>query len=322
MFDSMVLNEASLPFQSIQDCKNNIRDFFDLLHQAKTNDVQFSRVDGLEGDWNQLNYADGFSFNHWFNSIEDIDRQRQIKSVLANLKCPLVNVSSNKSNFDVSDVFFLHESNRDSEVFGLAFAHLNFSHSLSIASKACWLQSTVPIVKVWYEGDEYHELEIDVPNISSVQQIQPFLDSFKSLRQQNKAYLANLKNNNNNDFKNLIFTDSFLKSVSSSSLQPVDFKRLIAVLESLDKAIVNSKNMQELEMESSLTITDESKPTMADKSLARMRRFKHPTLGDTIFEPHIKNFVNGKRMHILADYNHKTICIGYFGNHLKTSGDR
>lgn len=322
MFDSVVLNEASLPFQSLQDCRDNIKYFFDLLHEAKNNDIQFSRVDNLEGDWNQLNYADDFSFDKWFNSIQDIDRQRQIKSVLANLKCPLVNINLNKSNFDARDVLFLHESNRDSEVFGLAFAHLNSSHSLSIASQACWIQSTVPIVKAWYEGDQYHELEIDVPNISSVQQLQPFIESFKHLRQQNKAYLANLQNYNNNDFKNLIFTDSFLKSVSSSSLQPIDFKRLIAVLESLNKAIVKSKNMQELEMESSLTITDESKPTMADRSLARLRRFKHPTLGDTIFESHIKNFVNGKRMHILADYNEKTICIGYFGNHLKTSGSK
>lgn len=322
MFDSVVLNEASLPFQSIKDCRDNINSFFDLLHQAKNNDVQFSRVDELEGDWNQLNYADGFSFDQWFNSIGDIDRQRQIKSVLANLKCPVVNINSNKSNLDVDNVFFLHESNRNSEVFGLAFAHLNYSHSLSIASKPCWLQSSVSIIKGWYEGNEYNELEIDVPNISSVQQLQPFLERFKSLRQQNKDYLANLKNENNSDFKNLIFTDSFLKSVASSSLQPVDFKRLVVVLESLDKAIADSKNLQELERASSLTITDESKSTMADRSLSRLRQFKHPTLGDTIFEPHIKNFVNGKRMHILADYHNKTICIGYFGNHLKTSSNK
>ena len=102
----------------------------------------------------------------------------------------------------------------------------------------------------------------------------------------------------------------------------MDFRKLIVVLESFNIAIVDSKNMKELEMGSSLTITDESKPTMVDRSLARMRRFKHPTLGDTTFDPHIKNFVNGKRMHILADYNDKTICIGYFGNHLKTSRNK
>ena len=102
MFDSVVLNEASLPFESIEDCENNITSFFDLLHEAKNNNVQFSRADDLEGSWNHLNYANGFNFDRWLNSINDRYRQRQIKSVISDLKCPLMNLVPNKSGVDAT----------------------------------------------------------------------------------------------------------------------------------------------------------------------------------------------------------------------------
>ena len=176
MFDSVVLNEASLPFESIEDCENNITSFFDLLHEAKNNNVQFSRADDLEGSWNHLNYANGFNFDRWLNSINDRDRQRQIKSVISDLKCPLMNLVPNKSGVDATQVLFYHENNCDSEVFGLAFAYLNHSHSLSASSKDWWLQDSVSLIKGWYENTEYHEETVHVPNVSSIRQLTLFFD--------------------------------------------------------------------------------------------------------------------------------------------------
>lgn len=319
MFDAVVLNEASLPFKSKTDCEANIEEFFDLLHEAQNNKINFSRVDEIEGDWNSLHYADGFNFNQWLGSIQDKDRKSQIISVLTGTKCPLLNINNNKSEVDTSDLFFLDGDDRDLEVLGLAFAYLNHSHSLSIASHSHWLKSPISIVKVWYEGNQQREEKIDVPNISSINQLRPFLDGFKARRQENKDYLTSLKVKDNDDFENLLFTESILKSFRSCSLQPIDFRMIINVLESLNKAIIISSNMQELSNNSSLTISGESKPTMEDANLVRWRRFKHPVLGDTVFEVHVKNFTKGKRMHILANYEDKTICIGYFGKHLKTS---
>lgn len=318
MFDSIVLNEASLPFDSLDDCEKNITSFFDLLHEAKNKNIQLSRADSLEGSWNHLNYANGFNFDKWLNSIEDRDRQRQIKSVISNLKCPLMNLVPNKSGVDVTQVLFYHESNRETEVFGLAFAHLNQSHSLSAPSKNWWLQNSVSLIKGWYENKTFLEEKVDVPNVSSSQQLTAFVDQFNKIRQENKSFLANLKVQNNDDFPNLLFTEKFLKSVRSTSLLPIDFRRLISVLTSLNSAIIKSENLQDLSNNSSLTITNESDTTMRNDVLAKQREFKHPTLGKKTFEPHIKNFVNGKRMHILPDYTEKKLCIGYFGNHLKT----
>lgn len=319
MFDSVVLNEASLPFESLEECEHKITSFFDLLHEAKTNNVQFSRADDLEGSWNHLNYANGFSFDKWLNAIEDKDRQRQIKSVISDLKCPLMSLASNRSRVDPNQVLFYHESNPDADISGLAFAHLNQSHSLSAPSKCCWQQDSVSMIKEWYENTISIKETVQVPNVSSMEQLAKFLDNFKALRQSNKSYLTSLKVKDNDDFPNLLFTESFLKSVRSVSLEPIDFKKLISVLKSLNSAILLSKSLLDLSHYSSLTITNESTPTMDNKTLARQRIFKHPILGNKTFEPHIKNFINYKRMHILPDYTEQKICIGYFGNHLKTS---
>lgn len=318
MSDSVVLNEASFPFESLEDCQNNINSFFDLLHEAKSNHVQFSRADDIEGSWNRLDYAPGFNLERWLNSIKDQDRQRQIKSVISDLKCPLIGLNPNKQGLDPDQLLFYHESNEHKEVLGLAFAYLNQSYSLSAPSKNCWIEDSISIVKEWYENNQPQKEIVCVPNLSSTEQLAVFLERLRELRQGNAEYLSSLEIKGNRDFPNLVFTENFLKSVRSCSLQIVDFKRLMAVLTNLNSAIAVSKNLEELGQNSTLTITNESDTTMNNKALAKLREFKHPTLGKTTFEPHIKNFVNGKRMHILPDYEEKKVCIGYFGHHLKT----
>jgi hypothetical protein len=58
---------------------------------------------------------------------------------------------------------------------------------------------------------------------------------------------------------------------------------------------------------------------MGNQKYARQREFKHPILGKMLFEQHVKNFPDAKRMHIVADYNSNKVSIGYFGSHLPTA---
>lgn len=318
MSDAIVLNEISLPFQSVQSCEEEIHNFFEILHEIKNNNIHLSRVDNQEGKWSQLNYADGFSFDKWINSITDIDRQRLIKSVISTLKCPLMDINSHKSKESIDNIFFTHDSCPDSEVLGLAYAYLNQSFCLSVASQPYWAESSIPIMKEWYEGNSPKKQVVSVDNISSIEHIRGFLNDVKSARQAQKTYLSSLKTQNNIDFPNLLFTDNFLRSVLSPSMLLVDLNRVIYVLNQLNRAIMISNNLLELCHNSSLTITNESVTTMSNRALVRQRHFKHPILGDCLFEPHIKNFENFKRMHIFIDYVGQKICIGYFGKHLKT----
>lgn len=50
MSESLILNEASLPFFSVDDCEENLAVFFEILHSANLKGITFYRADGLEGD--------------------------------------------------------------------------------------------------------------------------------------------------------------------------------------------------------------------------------------------------------------------------------
>lgn len=317
MFDAMVLNEASLPFTSKNECEEKIESFFELLHKARLKNIQFTRVDDVEGNWNSLNYAEGFVFGLWLNNVADKERQRQIKSVLSNVKCPLVDMNNNKQYVNAGGILFTLDRNEDVEVLGLGFASLNNSHGLSFASKTFWEQDSISITKFWVDGGLDQTEVVSVPNISTIDQLRPFLTNVEILRKQNKAYLNGLVESGNVDFENLLFTASVLKSLKFT--HPFDFRRVMEVLQKLNMAIVDAKNLSDLSRISGLDITGESESTMKNRSLVRRRTFMHPVLKSQIFEVHVKNFRDNKRMHILADYESGTVCIGYFGNHLKTA---
>jgi hypothetical protein len=319
MFDAVVINDASLPFGSLEECESNIDKFFELLHESKLHNVQFTRVDDIEGNWNQLDYADGFMFGQWLNNITDIERQRQVKSVLSNVKCPLVNMRDNREGVNTDEIIFVLDSIDDVEVLGLGFASLNNSHGISFSSDSCWMTNSISIIKLWeVEGVEQTE-SLDVPNIATIEQLRPFLENFEAQRQQNKAYLDDLKTEDNADFENIQFTESVLKTLKSPSLLPLDFRKVTTVLRKLNSAIVISSSLLELSENAGLSISGESESTMSNTFLKRIRTFKHPTLGSQVFEVHVKNFSGAKRMHILADYDLNKVCIGYFGKHLKTA---
>lgn len=317
----MVLNEASLPFNTQLDCENNIESFFELLHKAKLHNIQFARVDEIEGNWGQLNYAEGFAFGSWLNNIRDKDRERQVKSVLSSVKCPAQDINNNRQGVDVTSILFVLAQDENIDVTGLGFASLNESHGISFSSDNCWRQSSISILKLSMQNGEEFRESIDVPNVCTKAHLEPYILNFETKKRQNKQYLEGLDTDNNEDFENLLFTRSALKSLGSSSLQALDFQKVVSVLHRLDEAISISENLSDLAGNSELNISGESETTMSNKTLVRLRTFKHPLLGRKVFEIHIKNFIGGKRMHILPDYELKKVCVGYFGNHIKTSSD-
>ena len=314
----MVLNEASLPFNSAEDCLNNLASFFYILHKTKLQNVQFSRADDIEGSWNALNYADDFNFGQWLNCISDRDQLRQIKSVLSTIQCPLVSINDNAENVPASDILFALSDDDTVEVLGLGFASLNNAHGLSFASKPHWKENSVAITKLWDEAGDVIVQQVDVPNVCTIEQVERFVAALAVEKQKNRNYFENFKAEGNTDFPNLLFTESVLKTFKASSLSPLDYRKVLEALSKLNNAIVSSNNLEDLAQHSELRISGESTETMSSRRLARLRNFKHPILGVTPFEDHVKNFPEAKRMHIFCNYEEKKVCIGYFGRHLKT----
>lgn len=316
MSDSLIINDASLPFSSDIECKNKLEAFFQIIHHADSAGISFNHADERHGNWNALNYAEGFIFGEWINRIDNLN-SLIVKNVISKVHCPLVELEEDILKI-LSGMLFMLSYDRSIEVTSLGVASNIDSHAISFLSHNNWASNPISIVRQWEENGEWKEQLVDVPNISSLEHLKVYIAELEYERQKNKNYLRDLILQDNKDFTNLIFCNSALKNLKSPSVTIDDFNKIIEALTKLNKAILISNDIEDLKLNSELTISGESSATLENRKYARQREFIHPTLGKRLFEKHIKNFPNAKRMHILADFNSNKVSIGYFGNHLPT----
>lgn len=311
---NLIFNDASLPFSCAMECSQKLNSFFQILFSIKDSKITITRADELEGEWNSYIYAEGFEFGQWINQIEDRDQKRIIKTVIANIRCPL-RIESPKV---ADDILFSLVADPDIEVKALGVASILNEPVLSVGSHEYWTQSSIAIVQEWDDSGIVQQTLVDVPNVSSQLEVDKLKLQIKGKSQQNQSYLESLTTHHNQDYPNLIFCESVLKSLASTGIIANNFSKIISVLNELNQHIKASYNLQDLIDKTGLDISGESLETMSCAKHARKRKFKHPDLGQKVFEIHIKNFNNARRMHILPDFSENIVAIGYFGAHLST----
>jgi len=318
MSNDIIINNESLPFDTNRDCQKHLTTFFKIIFRANLKGATFSRPDEQAGDWNTLNYASGFIFNEWINRI-DRDTASIIKTVVSKVPCPWVRFNEDLHAVLDSTLFVLSADN-DIDAKSLGIASCLNLHAISFLSKTCWSQNPISITKQWDESGDIKEELLDVPNITTLDQLDTYVKRLETEKRESKDYFHKLTSQENDDFPNLLFCNSVLKNFKSSFVTLDDFPKIIEVLTNLNSGICLSSDLEELKLHSGLTFSGESKQTMARDKYARQRCFKHPVSGNrALFEQHLKNFPDAKRMHFLADFSNKTICIGYFGPHLPTT---
>jgi len=316
MSNSLIINDASLPFSSDIECKNKLEAFFVIIHLANSEGISFNHADERSGNWSALNYAEGFIFGEWINQIDNLSSQI-VKNVISKVYCPLMELEEDIRE-TVGGMLFMLSCDRNVEVTSLGIASNIDSHAISFPSHNNWTSNPISIVRQWEESEEWKEELVNVPNISSLEHLKTYIAELEHERQQNKNYLRDLASQDNVDFPNLIFCNSALKNLKSPSVTINDFHKIIEILKKLNNAILISNDIEELKLNSELTISGESISTMKNPKYSRQREFIHPILGKELFEQHVKNFPDSKRMHILADYTGNKVTIGYFGSHLPT----
>jgi hypothetical protein len=316
MSDSLIINDASLPFSSDIECENKLEAFFQIIHHADSAGISFNHAGERHGNWNALNYAEGFMFGEWINHI-DKDASLIVKNVISKVCCPLIELEEDERRA-LNDMLFVLSSDRSVDVTSLGVASNIESYAISFLSHNNWSSNPISIVRQWDENEEWKEQLVDVPNISSLEHLKVYIAELENERQKNKNYLRDLVLQDNEDFPNLIFCNSALKNLKSHSVSIDDFHKIIDALTKLNSAILTSNNIEELEVNSDLKITGESSLTMSRPKFARQREFIHPILGKMLFEQHVKNFSGAKRMHIQVSFEEKKVSIGYFGKHLPT----
>ncbi|GAW86464.1 conserved hypothetical protein [Bathymodiolus platifrons methanotrophic gill symbiont] len=226
---------------------------------------------------NPLNYAEGFIFGEWINHI-DKNISLIVKNVISKVHCPIIELEEDKREA-LSGMLFMLSSDRNLEVTSLGVASNIDSHAISFLSHNNWASNPISIVRQWEENEEWKEQLIDVPNISSLEHLKAYIAELENERPQNKNYLGDLVLQDNKDFPNLIFCNSALKNFKSPSVTVDDFHKIIEALKKLNKAILISNDIEDLKLNSELTISGESSATLENEKYARQREFKHPTLG-------------------------------------------
>lgn len=283
-----------------------------MVNKLNQNKYELFQANIAETKWSNLNFCTDFQFGKWLNLIDDQLLRNLIKSTISRIKCPIV---EGYTEINDNSIFSLLPD-ETIEVLGLGFSCLKNGYCLSFASSSTWEKNKIKISHHHTLDGTYKIENLVASNLFSLECVNTLIEENLNHRQNEKDYLQDLTLRNNLDFLNLIFCQSALKNLKSTALTGHDISRVIDILNKLNSAILISDNMRDLATNSSLTISGESTSTMQMPKLARRRNFRHPILGIIPFEYHVKNLPNNKRMHILADFNIKKICVGYFGNHL------
>jgi hypothetical protein len=289
-----------------------------MLNHADRSGLQFFVTDWTDRGWRSLNYAPGFEFGKWLDSIPSINHKLLVKSVLSNVECrSFIPEHGDIKNLLDGIIYFL-SNDRNISVDGLGVAFLASGRGISFPSHFRWQTDVVKITKYWHENGVDNEIDLDVSNIFLLNEIEKYILEIKKETQSNREYFNSISIRDNPHFPNLIFCESALEDLRSSLVTANDFPRVIDALNKLNSGISGSSCQNDLIINTGLDISGESAETMRTPKHARKRIFDHPDAGRIIFESHVKNFPDFKRMHIYPDYANSNICIGYFGKHLST----
>lgn len=318
MSSSLVFNDASLPFQSEDECSKCLPVFFNILKEALKNQVKTIRTNQAVGsDWYHFFYATDFSLSRWINSQSDLDYKRSLKTIMAKTACPLIFSEEQEllATFESSS-FQLIENSIPVPAIGSAF--LLDIPVVSFLSMPCWYQQFISIKHEYIdeENDCIQEVLCNIENISQSSHLANFFEKIQSDRQQSHAYLKELTEFDNDDFPNLIFCKSVLDNFKQACISSKLLAKLIEVLTCLNQTTASS--VSEIIETADLSISGESNTTKNNPKLLKYRKFQLPDNGLFTFDLHVKNFPNGQRLYFHPDFQTKKIYVGYFGNHLPT----
>lgn len=315
MSDVVIFNDASLPFPVDIEPHQEIYDFFkslDILYKAqitieKRNEVPFS--------WANLNFSDGFSFGRWLHNNLDRDEKLFVSNVMSKVDCPFT--EDIQGYFD-SRIFVLTcDDTKSVDALGYA-SHIDAA-TLSFASNEIWGRNECRITEHTNEGAPVDKV---VQNIGTPCRAGEWAEYTSANRRENVNFLKALEQGGNKDIPNLLFCDRVLKGWQRPGPWCSHQREIVDALTLLNTHIATSTNLNELIEKTGLDISDESVSTRQNPKYIRQRMFIHPNLGRTYFGLHVKNFRDAKRLYFLPDFGpQRTICIGYFGNHLGTTSD-
>ena len=183
---SLIFNDASLPFKSLETCRQNLPVFFSILRKAMKSEVQLIRTnDNVGSNWYNIPYADDFSLSQWIAQQPDPDYKRYIRRIMDRTKCPLVSRDENQILDVLNCSEFILVDDNNQPVSSLGVALLIETPAVSFCSMQCWKENWIAIVHNQFdeETDEVFKKDCYVENISQLEHLSFFLKKLKEERQ-------------------------------------------------------------------------------------------------------------------------------------------
>jgi hypothetical protein len=315
---TLILNDASLPFQSSEDCEQNLPVFFDILTTVLKNKVEMIRIDDSMGsNWFEFIYTQNFSLSSWIANQADKNYQRSLKTIMTKSCSPII-FPEEKSVLYTADLSCFKLKEEDVEVSSLGAAHLLNIPVVSFSSREIWQGNPIDIRHEYLNPtDEKISVSIEnVENISTKTSLSSYVKNLTEERQASQHYLKSLTQSDNDDYPNLIFCKSALNNFHTTEASKNLLSKIIEVLTELNLCIERVSSISEIIDGTPLNISGESDKTKNASKLIKHRKFRLPNKEYYTFDLHVKNFPDAKRLYFHPDFQTNKITIGYFGKHL------
>jgi hypothetical protein len=315
---SLVLNDVSLPFQSIEDCEQYLPTFFEILTTALFNKVEMIRIDESMGsNWFDFVYVQNFSLSEWIANQSDKDYQRLLKTIMTKSCCPVI-LPEEQGVLNTAELSCFRLEEEDIEVSSIGAACLLKIPVVSFISMDIWQTSPIAIQHEYLDPND-EQISVftkNVENISTKRSLSDYVTTLKEERQASQFYLKSLTQSDNSDYPNLIFCASALNNFHNTKASKSLLSRILEVFTELNQAIETLSSISEILDSLPLSITSESDTTKNDPRLIKHRKFRLADGSYYTFDLHVKNFPSAQRLYFHPDFQANKVIIGYFGKHL------
>lgn len=316
----LILNEESLPFNSISDCKTHLPEFFTILIHAFKHNMKSLRVtESFDSGWYNLQLADNFFLRDWVTAQEN-DYKTRLKTIINKTDSPQIPLSEIEAahNEKLSEFLLKHDNRIQTPSLGAALL-LN-QLAISFRSHSCWDDSEIDLLKDTLQNDgSFAKEECVVKNTAQFFHWEKHFAVIEKERKENYKKGRKLWEQRTSEFPNCIFCSSTENQFKRLSINKATYDKLWDVLKNLDNSIADCSNNDELKGNTGLDFSYESNTVQNNPKLKRFRMITLPDGRTEFFGLHIKNFPDTMRLHFLPDYKAKKIYIGYFGKHLPTN---
>lgn len=317
----LILNEESIPFNSIATANEKFPIFINIVSEALAKRIKAIRVsESIGNSWFEIPVCANLPLREWLKGQNDKEFDRKVKSFISKTEIPQIpnDLYPLRDRFEVCD-FYL--SGRDDLVIpSLGITFLLSQLAISYSSDVIWRSNFINIIKYEIIKDDFTEEIVTVKNVSEQDDWLIHLSDVENQRKESLRKGNELWKNKEIEFPNLVFCGKSENNLKGLSISDVLFNQLWSALEKLNN-YCNETNcdfsLNSIKETTKLEISDESDSVKQNPKFAIHRIFV--VNGEReFFGFHVKNFSGEMRLQFLTDNVNKKIIIGYFGKHLPT----